>query len=456
MTKPKKKPKETTSIVESNEKKTGNKARQVEEEVKEATTEGVTDTSFTTDASSTDILEQQTENIQEEDSGNEESARGTTKEDTRQRANGMRPNGSREEDFPPLSSNEGGNVEKPSLTARLQEAERKVLKGIIQIMSECNNDPRLSALVQNVLDESLNMKDICFEAITENAQLKGEVAGLKDVIPKSNFERGEGYRDALLKEQVQEKVQKKERQTEALIINSENHKHEEVKKMVCRKVDPSQLGLTDVQVRINQRGVVVTSTSREGLEKLKKLINSDKDMCELKTKEPKKKLPEIKVVGIEEDINDEEIVNKIITQNNLNVDQEDLELVRTWKGKIGKSAVIRVSKEAFKLLDGKKHISIGWTKCAVYDNTFVPRCVRCAQFGHTERFCDVKDQDVRCVRCGRRHYYRACKEEEACIACLQEPYAEVEDANHSFMWNYCPQYLFRKARELERIMVRLS
>lgn len=52
------------------------------------------------------------------------------------------------------------------------------------------------------------------------------------------------------------------------------------------------------------------------------------------------------IVGIEADIQEEEIPRKIITQNKLNLEEEDIEVVKTWKGKEGNTAVIRVSKRA--------------------------------------------------------------------------------------------------------------
>ncbi|KAH9367578.1 hypothetical protein HPB48_002870 [Haemaphysalis longicornis] len=127
-------------------------------------------------------------------------------------------------------------------------------------------------------------------------------------------------------------------------------------------------------------------------------------------------LPEFQIVGIEDNIEDEEIVESIVGQNNINAGKEDIELMTTCKGKAGKAAVIKTGKKAYEQMKERKHLYVGWTRCPVFDNTFVPRCVKCARIGHTEIHCPADKAEFRCVRCERRHYYKHCNAAEGWCA----------------------------------------
>lgn len=53
------------------------------------------------------------------------------------------------------------------------------MKKIIELSTECGSNPKLRSLTQELLEETLQLKAICFEAIRENAHLEGKVQGLK-------------------------------------------------------------------------------------------------------------------------------------------------------------------------------------------------------------------------------------------------------------------------------------
>ncbi|KAH9366637.1 hypothetical protein HPB48_018556 [Haemaphysalis longicornis] len=176
--------------------------------------------------------------------------------------------------------------------------------------------------------------------------------------------------------------------------------------MIKRNVDPCQLGLRNARLRKTKEGVIASSTSAEGLKRLDEHITKDKNLRDVAARKPWMQLPEFKIVGIEHNIEDEEIVERIVGQNNINAEKEGIELVKTWKGKVSKTAVIKTGKKAYEQTKERKHLYVGWTRCPVFDNTFVPRCVKCARIGDTEIHRPADKAEFRCVRCARRHYYK--------------------------------------------------
>lgn len=444
--------------MKKNKKKTkehGNPSKRMDKEENkiedyfDGTTEVTTDSSFSAEASGWGQTEERETQVERaDDTVRRKDQIPEAQDDTHCR-----------EEFPLLPTGTEETGHKETLTSRLINSEGKILKEIIQLGLEVGGSLQAKCKIENIINELLHLKEVCFDAIQENSKLQGQVEGLREALATRHEEQDHRYRNAVLKETGKGKTeenQAREKPTQALLIESQNLKPDQVQKVLCRKVDPATLGLSNVHVRPNRSGVVVTSTSREGLLKLQEKIKTDPTFKDLTAKEPKKIRPEIKVTGIQEEIEDEEIIGKIIQQNNIEAEEDDFNLVKTWKGKAGKTACLRLSRKAFDTLKTRRTVSVGWTKCPIYDNTFVPRCMRCAQFGHTQANCSAKDRDVRCVRCAGRHYFRGCDNEERCVACVEEPYAEVEDVNHSFMARDCPQFLMRKKATLDQILVRLT
>ncbi|KAH9379704.1 hypothetical protein HPB48_018524 [Haemaphysalis longicornis] len=216
------------------------------------------------------------------------------------------------EDYPPLDSSEEGE-EASTLRERLQEVERRVIKQFIDVGVQCNKNTRMALLTDSLLEDFLSMR--------------------KKVPTVKYFETAKTT---------------EEQPTGALILTAANLKPAALQNLIKRNVDPCQLGLRNVKLRQSKEGVIVSSTSAEGLKRLEEHITKDNNLRDVAARKPRVQLPEFKIVGIEDNIEDEEIVERIVGQNNINAGKEDIELIKTWKGKSRKTAVIKT---------GKKHTS---------------------------------------------------------------------------------------------------
>ncbi|KAJ3640303.1 hypothetical protein Zmor_003612 [Zophobas morio] len=83
-----------------------------------------------------------------------------------------------------------------------------------------------------------------------------------------------------------------------------------------------------------------------------------------------------------------------------------------------KTATIAVDPEvAEKFLIGKD-IQIGIGHCIIEKKTYIQRCYRCWQIGHTKAECQEPTKENLCRRCGRAdHRSNDCNEEEYCLTC---------------------------------------
>ncbi|KAL1443203.1 hypothetical protein MTO96_030397 [Rhipicephalus appendiculatus] len=93
---------------------------------------------------------------------------------------------------------------------------------------------------------------------------------------------------------------------------------------------PHELGVMETEMRPGKDGVEFMASSRKGLERLEDLIENDDELrAKLKTRQPKGKILEVKIIGIDEDIGNEEISRKIIQQNGLNCTNEGVRISKT-------------------------------------------------------------------------------------------------------------------------------
>lgn len=350
------------------------------------------------------------------------------------------------------------NVTVSQTLKKLAKIDKAVMKSLMALVTGTGEQ---EAVLDRILTEFTRLKSITLEATHEVARLQGVVETYqKERREKPTYAEVARQEERLIgtsaaKDWEEEAREKKEKPKVALIVTSETLNTKEIQEIIKKNADPHELGVEDPEMRSGRKGVIITATSKQGLSNLEVLIKTDKELAnKLTTTKPKEKLLQVKIVGIQEDISKEDLIKKIIKQNSLKCNPEHLKVNATWRGKQGTTAVIALHKAAWEGIKDRTHLNIGWTRCIIYDNTFVARCTNCARYGHTARWCQAKE--VRCIECGGRHYYEECRScEQECIACTEEGYLS-EEARHSMMALDCPTFLKRKKKEKERIIQQLE
>ncbi|KAH7985704.1 hypothetical protein HPB49_026303 [Dermacentor silvarum] len=113
----------------------------------------------------------------------------------------------------------------------------------------------------------------------------------------------------------QENKEKSNKSKLALIITSDQLDKEEMQSIMKRKVDPHELGVLEAEMRPARDGIVVMASSKKGLQKLEEFITNDAELAsKLKTKHPKEKNLEIKVIGIDGQLGNDEIEKKLFNK----------------------------------------------------------------------------------------------------------------------------------------------
>lgn len=212
---------------------------------------------------------------------------------------------------------------------------------------------------------------------------------------------------------------------------------QEVKRAVQNNFQPEHYGLKDVTLKTIRGGVAVSSVNAEGLEKLSKAITENSETKHLKTRMSEGKNPEIKIIGIDESIPDSEIVGRLLRQNQIPGEEENVKITWSTRNNGTKQISIRLKdREMARKMMSLKKVLIGWSRCPIYENVYIPRCSWCTKYGHTERRCT--SEDPICTECSQGHTAKYCNSQaKRCPACYRNGDTQ---AAHSMWDRDCPYY----------------
>lgn len=144
-------------------------------------------------------------------------------------------------------------------------------------------------------------------------------------------------------------------------------------------------------------------------------------------------------------VNQEELIDKIITQNSINTTENELVLkvVNSYENKKGKTQLIlEVDPNTYSLILKKGHLNIGWRMYRIMEHINVIQCFRCCKFGHIAKNCHSPN-DV-CVNCADSHKSESCKSQNIICANCKHAVEVLKipniDYNHKANDKMCSAY----------------
>lgn len=123
-----------------------------------------------------------------------------------------------------------------------------------------------------------------------------------------------------------------------------------------------QSGLKDVSAGHSKQGIA--STSKEAPQKFGEIVIKEKGANKASRSEGSK-LPEVKENGIQEDIAEEDIPDKILRQNRVQCEDSDILVKTTSREKEEKTAIVAGKILAYEALQCT-HINIGSTRFPLF------------------------------------------------------------------------------------------
>lgn len=203
---------------------------------------------------------------------------------------------------------------------------------------------------------------------------------------------------------------------EVIVIKPKTAQDNQVTKNDIQKnIKPAvlEVGIQEIK-NTKEGGILIKCNNKNELEKIK-AVAEKKLNKNYKINIPEQKNPCIKIVDLEENMEENILKDNILKQNSfLNKDKANLQIKVVKKMKSRYMAIVECDPDSFMQIMECGKLNIGWTVCRVFEYVRVYRCFKCGSFDHKideckkEKMClkcckndhSTEDCDGELVRCG--------------------------------------------------------
>lgn len=321
--------------------------------------------------------------------------------------------------------------------------------------------------IANLSKENLNMKDIARmiqdlvvtvkKLEDENRQLKARIDDLDIKVDNTNKQLKQTVEKQVMPNggkhsSYAEATSTKRKMQEILIIQSKEESEikesDNLIEIVKKKVDPANLQIGVNNIRgISKGRMMVHCETKTDLQKLQREVE-DKLGNQVKVTIPRERKPQLKIIGIKDNLKEEELIESIVKQNDLIDEQNNgIKIVHMFKRQYDRCAIVEVDGNMFNKIISRGKLRIMWSLCPVFENVSVLRCYKCNGYFHKAGNCRNK---TTCGKCGDEHETKNCvSSTKKCINCvvMNERLHLQLDVNHTVYSQEC-QVLKKKQEQL--------
>lgn len=195
-----------------------------------------------------------------------------------------------------------------------------------------------------------------------------------------------------------------------VLPKNQNQSNIQTKSDIKEKINPIESNLKLSKVRnVKNGGILIGCQTQEDNEKFSKMVQ-DKLSDSYEIREVRGINPRIRVVGITEKFEDNELLNIIKKSNTGLISSKcDLKLIKYFPTKKNKhifQAVLQLDKLTYDKVIRVGNLFVNYDSCVIYDAIEIYRCFTCNQFNHSSNKCN---KPLSCPRCGEQHDIKSCK-----------------------------------------------
>lgn len=296
-------------------------------------------------------------------------------------------------------------------------------RGLKFVCSECS---------LKITDASIMYK-LIVEMSSEFKEIKNQMQELRHVVMKTKSEdkKEKTYADVLANKDV------------VIVQPKEGQNLQETRETLQKEISPKEIAVGISKVKsLKNGGVAISCNNKEEISKLKTEVEN-KLGNRYKVTIPDLLRPRIKIVGMSELLDKDELIDCIIKQNkNINILKDDFQVICIKQMKKRFMAIVELNSEAYGQIMIDKILNIGWDTCNVYEYFSIRRCFKCGRYNH--KITECKNREI-CFKCGGEgHGLMQCDNNSpSCINCKEanEKLKLNLDIKHSVVDTQCPAYL---------------
>jgi hypothetical protein len=156
------------------------------------------------------------------------------------------------------------------------------------------------------------------------------------------------------------------------------------------------------------------------------------------------RLPKVKVINVDNDLNKEDLQDDIHNRNFLDFDGA-FSIIADYKNAMGKrTLILEVNSESYMHLSKNSfRIYIGHQCCRVFDYFNINICNKCGRLNHNHSRCN---NPAKCLICAGDHHAKACKSQvKKCLNCVfyNEKYQRNRPSDHCASDTRCPYLAYK-------------
>lgn len=216
---------------------------------------------------------------------------------------------------------------------------------------------------------------------------------------------------------------------------------------VVSLIDPKSIPVMGCR-NVANGGIILQCNSNEAKEKLKQ-IASDKLGADYEIKLPTELNPRVKILGMSEKLESEEIISALKQQNPF-LSEGTIKVVTTYNRRNTQKidTIIEVDADNFKKIIAAEKLNINFDRCQVVESIGITRCYNCNGYSHHGMKCTSQ---LTCPKCSGNHRFSDCKSTEMkcsnCTDANNKLHLKI-NTNHATWDNSCTIYQ-RKLKSLK-------
>lgn len=209
-----------------------------------------------------------------------------------------------------------------------------------------------------------------------------------------------------------------------IMVKSINHQHAgDTMNLVKNNIDITELGINVNKILNTLNGnIIIDVEKEEDRLRISKVIH-DKFRNSLKVTNINKKIPRIKIIGLEKrliSMDESAFIDAIINQNSISALEEKhhIKIVKRYMKTQNKgSAIVELSPLIHGSILKSNKLKIGWDSYYVYNHLNILQFYQCWGFNHVAKNCK---KNIACRNCAEQRNVKDCKNEmKKCINCIR-------------------------------------
>ncbi|CAH1976567.1 unnamed protein product [Acanthoscelides obtectus] len=239
-----------------------------------------------------------------------------------------------------------------------------------------------------------------------------------------------------------------------LIVKPKNNDqpHAATRLKMRQSVDPVTNNIKFSQVKnIKNGGLLIKCDGSEDASKLKELASLHL-ADDYEVKEVRKFNPRLKIVGMSECIDKEQLSVILKSQNSVFQNDSECTVLKVWPTKKSGDvfqAILDVDIATYSSILSRGNLIVNFESCIVYDAISLRLCFKCCGHNHYAKNCKSKVQV--CVKCSLDHKLSECR--SASLKCINCVNARLPNSNHA-AWDAdnCTLYM-KKLAEYKKSII---